>query len=137
MTAGPPRAQDVDRHVGALMRELHVGAGMTQQALADLIGVTCQHAQKYETGINRLAASRLYALAGVLRCEVGALLAGLEAPVAECARSLPTSGILSTWRGSIGGSRSRRISGSCASWRRRWRATVPPRLHSPEEIELR
>ena len=53
---GRPRAQDVDRHVGARLRELRVAAGLSQQVLADLIGVTYQQAHKYETGVNRLAA---------------------------------------------------------------------------------
>ena len=85
MSIGRPRAQDVDRHVGARLRALRVAAGLSQNVLADLVGVSCQQLQKNEAGINRLAASRLYALAAVLRCEVGAFFAGLEAPVAECA----------------------------------------------------
>ena len=96
MTVGRPRAQDVDRHVGARVRELRVAAGLSQQTLADRIGVTYQQAHKYENGVNRLAASRLYALARVLRCDIGAFFAGLEAPVAESTRSLRIVGTLST-----------------------------------------
>jgi DNA-binding XRE family transcriptional regulator len=61
--AARPRAQDVDRHVGARLRELRVAAGLSQSALADLIGVTYQQAHKYESGVNRISASRLFALA--------------------------------------------------------------------------
>ena len=49
------RAQDVDRHVGARMRERRVMLGLTQQQMAELIGVTYQQAHKYEKGINRIA----------------------------------------------------------------------------------
>jgi transcriptional regulator with XRE-family HTH domain len=60
------RAQDVDRHVGARMRERRIMLGLTQQQLADQIGVALQQAHKYERGMNRMAASRLYKAAQVL-----------------------------------------------------------------------
>jgi hypothetical protein len=40
------RAQDVDRHVGARMRERRVMLGLTQHQMAELIGVTYQQAHK-------------------------------------------------------------------------------------------
>ncbi len=49
---GRSRAQDVDRHVGARMRERRIMLGLTQSQLAELIGVTYQQAHKYEKGIN-------------------------------------------------------------------------------------
>src|ERR1700720_2722993 len=60
------RTQDVDRHVGARVRERRIMLGLTQQQLADLIGVTYQQAHKYERGINRVSAGRLYEIAQVL-----------------------------------------------------------------------
>src|SRR6266480_3980330 len=45
------RTQDIDRHVGARVRERRIMLGLTQQQLADLIGVTYQQAHKYERGI--------------------------------------------------------------------------------------
>jgi transcriptional regulator with XRE-family HTH domain len=80
MTAGRPRAQDVDRHVGARLRELRISAGLSQQALGDLIGVTYQQAHKYESGVNRISASRLFALALALDVEVNEFFEGLAAP---------------------------------------------------------
>ena len=53
------RPQDMDRHVGARMRERRIMLGLTQQQMAELIGVTYQQAHKYEKGINRIAAGRL------------------------------------------------------------------------------
>jgi transcriptional regulator with XRE-family HTH domain len=61
--AGRARAQDADRHVGARMRERRIMLGLTQQEMAELIGVTYQQAHKYEKGINRVAAGRLYNIA--------------------------------------------------------------------------
>jgi transcriptional regulator with XRE-family HTH domain len=52
--------------------------GLTQQMLADLIGVTYQQAHKYETGVNRIAAGRLYIIAQVLGVDVGYLFEGLQ-----------------------------------------------------------
>ena len=66
-----PRAQDMDRYVGAKMRERRMMLGLSQQQLADLIGVTYQQAHKYEKGINRIAASRLSSIAHALGVEVG------------------------------------------------------------------
>ena len=67
---GRSRAQDVDRHVGARMRERRVMLGLTQQQMAELIGVTYQQAHKYETGINRISAGRPYQIARALGVEI-------------------------------------------------------------------
>ena len=45
--------------------------GYTQQQMAELIGVTYQQAHKYETGINRISAGRLYQIAQALGVEIG------------------------------------------------------------------
>ena len=71
------RAQDVDRHVGARMRERRVMLGLTQQQMAELIGVTYQQAHKYEKGINRVAAGRLYNIAQALSVDVSYFFEGL------------------------------------------------------------
>src|ERR1700686_2870511 len=75
-TAG--RTQDVDRHVGARVRERRIMLGFTQQQLADLIGVTYQQAHKYERGINRISAGRLYEIAHVLSVPVNYFFDGIE-----------------------------------------------------------
>ncbi len=54
--------------------------GLTQQQLADLIGVTYQQAHKYERGINRVSAGRLYQIARALSVPVGSFFEGLEEP---------------------------------------------------------
>src|SRR4051794_8818712 len=66
-----PRPQDADRYVGAKLRERRLSLGLTQQGLAELIGVTYQQAHKYEKGVNRIAAGRLYTIAQALGVEVG------------------------------------------------------------------
>src|ERR1700757_3371465 len=73
------RTQDIDRHVGARIRERRIMLGLTQQQLADLIGVTYQQAHKYERGINRVSAARLFEIAQVLRVPVSYFFDGLDA----------------------------------------------------------
>lgn len=75
---GRTRAQDLDRWVGDRMRARRVMLGLTQQQLADLIGVTYQQAHKYEKGINRIAAGRLYAIARTLGVDVNWFFEGLD-----------------------------------------------------------
>lgn len=72
------RSQDIDRHVGARVRERRIMLGLTQQQLADLIGVTYQQAHKYERGINRVSAGRLYEIAQVLTVPIGYFFDGLD-----------------------------------------------------------
>ena len=72
------RPQDVDRHVGARMRERRIMLGLTQQQMADLIGVTYQQAHKYEKGVNRVAAGRLYDIARALGVNVSYFFEGLN-----------------------------------------------------------
>jgi transcriptional regulator with XRE-family HTH domain len=73
-----PRAQDIDRHVGTRMRERRIMLGLTQQQMAELIGVTYQQAHKYEKGINRIAAGRLSTIAQALGVEVGYFYEGMS-----------------------------------------------------------
>jgi transcriptional regulator with XRE-family HTH domain len=75
---GRARAQDMDRHVGTRMRERRIRLGLTQQEMAALIGATYQQVHKYEKGINRLAAGRLYQIAQALDVEVGYFFEGVE-----------------------------------------------------------
>ena len=52
--------------------------GLTQQQMAELIGVTYQQAHKYEKGVNRVSAGRLYHIAQALGVEVGYFFEGLR-----------------------------------------------------------
>jgi transcriptional regulator with XRE-family HTH domain len=67
----------IDRHVGDRLRERRVMLGITQQRMAELIGVTYQQAHKYEKGINRISAGRLHQIALVLGVGVEYFYQGL------------------------------------------------------------
>jgi transcriptional regulator with XRE-family HTH domain len=78
MTKPATREVDVDGYVGGRIRERRVMLGLSQQQMANLIGVTYQQAHKYERGINRISAGRLYEIARVLRVPVSYFFDGLE-----------------------------------------------------------
>lgn len=59
-------AMSIDRHVGQRIRDLRTMKGLSQQQLARLIGVTYQQAHKYERGLNRISAGRLFHIAQAL-----------------------------------------------------------------------
>jgi len=80
-TAAPARASIADRHAGARIRERRVMLGLSQQQLAQLIGVTYQQAHKYERGLNRISAGRLYEIALVLNVPVSWFFEGLDSDV--------------------------------------------------------
>jgi transcriptional regulator with XRE-family HTH domain len=67
----------IDNHVGARIRERRIMLGLTQQQLAELIGVTYQQAHKYERGINRVSAGRLFEIARVLSVPISYFYEGI------------------------------------------------------------
>ena len=59
-------ADEADAHIGRRIRERRLMLGLSQQQLAQAIGVTYQQAHKYETGLNRVSAGRLFRVAEAL-----------------------------------------------------------------------
>ena len=53
-------SDDVDQYVCRQLRERRIMLGLRLKEVAGLVGVTCQQIHKYETGIHRIAASRLF-----------------------------------------------------------------------------
>jgi transcriptional regulator with XRE-family HTH domain len=74
------KLQPIDLLIGHMVRMARIERGLTQVELADELGVTFQQVQKYETGKNRIAASRLMDIARVLQTNIAALLPTREAP---------------------------------------------------------
>ncbi|MFQ1701611.1 helix-turn-helix domain-containing protein [Loktanella agnita] len=76
----------VDVHVGKRIRHRRWMSGTTQQQLAENVGIKFQQIQKYETGMNRVSASRLWDIAKVLNVPVSFFFEGLDAqPAANAA----------------------------------------------------
>jgi len=68
----PRAAEPLDAAVGARIAARRMALGLSQTALGELIGVSCQQVQKYEGGQNRISASRLHHLALALGLPVEA-----------------------------------------------------------------
>ncbi len=72
------RSSKVDGHVGKRVRERRRELGMSQEKLGNALGVSFQQVQKYEIGINRVSASRLWGLAKALEVDVGYFFEGIK-----------------------------------------------------------
>ena len=73
----------VDAHVGKRVRHRRWMMGMTQQQLGDMVGIKFQQIQKYETGMNRISASRLWDIAKALDVPINYFFEGLDADALE------------------------------------------------------
>jgi DNA-binding XRE family transcriptional regulator len=72
-----------DRHVGSRVRMRRMMLAMSQGQLADALGITYQHVQRNENGINRIGASRLQQISHILQVPVAFFFEG--APNASAA----------------------------------------------------
>ncbi len=68
----------IDVHVGARLRARRTLVGLSQTALGDAIGITFQQQQKYESGGNRISASRLYDLSQILGADTAHFFDGMD-----------------------------------------------------------
>lgn len=87
---GSRRANPIDVHVGSRVRLRRMLLGMSQEKLGEHLGLTFQQIQKYEKGINRIGASRLFDLSKVLGVPVQFFYE--ELPVSEGAGEAPGFG---------------------------------------------
>jgi transcriptional regulator with XRE-family HTH domain len=67
----------VDVHVGKRIRHRRWMVGMTQQQLADKVGIKFQQIQKYETGMNRVSASRLWDISEAMSVTISFFFEGI------------------------------------------------------------
>jgi transcriptional regulator with XRE-family HTH domain len=66
----------IDKHVGSRVRMRRMMLSMSQEKLGDALGLTFQQVQKYEKGTNRIGASRLQQIAGILQVPVSFFFEG-------------------------------------------------------------
>lgn len=79
----------VDVHVGKRIRHRRWMVGMTQQQLAERVGIKFQQIQKYETGMNRVSASRLWDISDALEVPVSFFFEGLGEKAADEGEAVP------------------------------------------------
>lgn len=90
----------IDRRIGQRVRARRLEIGMSQESLAERLGITFQQVQKYEKGVNRIAASRLYDLGAALDMPIARFFEGLGAAEARAkSRGAAAEGVLSTLEG--------------------------------------
>jgi transcriptional regulator with XRE-family HTH domain len=76
------RASPIDVHVGARIRLRRTLLGMSQERLGEALGLTFQQVQKYERGINRVGASRLFDLSRALDVPIAFFFDDMPEPLA-------------------------------------------------------
>ena len=85
MTPGAPkesRPSPIDMHVGGRIRLRRTLMGMSQERLGEALGLTFQQVQKYERGVNRVGASRLFDLSRVLDVPISFFFDDMPEPLA-------------------------------------------------------
>ncbi|MES5099842.1 helix-turn-helix domain-containing protein [Agrobacterium sp. BA1120] len=70
MTENKKKPNPIDIHVGSRIRLRRTMLGMSQEKLGESLGITFQQIQKYEKGTNRVGASRLQNISGILNVPV-------------------------------------------------------------------
>ncbi|MDQ8028997.1 MAG: helix-turn-helix transcriptional regulator [Brevundimonas sp.] len=88
------RVQDVgphpvDQHVGRRIQAQRVAAGYSQSELGQALGLTFQQVQKYERGVNRVSASKLWEIAAFLKVEIGYFFQEMDADARPLAGEAP------------------------------------------------
>lgn len=72
------QAQEVDRIIGTVLRTMRKNMSLTQAVLSEKLGITFQQVQKYETGQNRMAASRLYQVCNIMQISMSTFFEEVE-----------------------------------------------------------
>ena len=83
-------ANPVDVYVGGRVRLRRTLLGLSQEKLADKLGITFQQVQKYENGTNRVGASRLYDIASALGVAVDFFFEGVTGKTQKVAEAGPS-----------------------------------------------
>lgn len=99
------RSDDFDAHIGQKLKALRTLKNITQEELAISLGITFQQVQKYETGSNRISATRLYAIAKKLDVNIVDFYEGYEAESAvssfliDIERDKELAALIRIWQG--------------------------------------
>ena len=83
------RPSPIDMHVGARIRLRRTLMGMSQERLGDALGLTFQQVQKYERGVNRVGASRLFDLSRILDVPISFFFDNMPEPLAASVGGQP------------------------------------------------
>src|SRR3954464_277910 len=98
------RPSPIDVHVGGRVRLRRTLLGMSQEKLGEAIGLTFQQVQKYERGVNRVGASRLFDLSRVLDVPISFFFDDMPEPLAGSVGSYQTTRAVGGFAGGQTGS---------------------------------
>lgn len=83
------KANPIDAQVGNRVRIRRMLIGMSQEKLGDLLGLTFQQVQKYEKGVNRIGAGRLFEIARILGVPIDFFYDGVASSAETLASAAP------------------------------------------------
>lgn len=69
----------IDVYIASKLQEIRIKSGLTQDKLGELVGVSCQQIQKYESAKNRITSSRLFEFSQILEVPIAEFFNGLSA----------------------------------------------------------
>lgn len=96
--ANETQSTEIDRRVGERLRVFRLARGYTQKDVAERVGLSFQQVQKYEQGLNRITAGRLWQLASILEVDIQDFFSSVGADVLDAkscdARVFQTAAIL-------------------------------------------
>jgi transcriptional regulator with XRE-family HTH domain len=69
----PRAATAIDAHIAAQIRVHRIALGLSQAALSRTLGVSFQQVQKYERGVNRVSAARLFEICNALKVPLASM----------------------------------------------------------------
>ncbi len=72
------QAQEIDQLIGGRLKEIRKKKNLTQEDIADKLGVSFQQIQKYENGKNRISFSRLYELSSFMKEPLESFVTGIK-----------------------------------------------------------
>lgn len=67
----------IDIYIASKLQEIRIKSGLTQDKLGELVGVSCQQIQKYESAKNRITSSRLFEFSQILKVPITEFFNGL------------------------------------------------------------
>ncbi|MGC9954289.1 MAG: helix-turn-helix transcriptional regulator [Rhizomicrobium sp.] len=97
------RANAIDNLVAGRIRAYRQQLGITQANVAEKLGISFQQLQKYEKGVNRIGAGRLFEIAAVLRVPIQALFPESEPTAAQASRRAEELKAISDFLASVDG----------------------------------
>ena len=93
------KANPIDAQVGNRVRIRRMLIGMSQEKLGDLLGLTFQQVQKYEKGVNRIGAGRLFEIARILGVPIDFFYDGIGEPAKSSEETPPVMEFVSSGEG--------------------------------------